>query len=108
MLEEARLDLQNSSDTDMVDARDRLSSALVAAANVLVAKAGGARRFCGPFVHDDDPTWIYFDPPGYEALLREGLLQPWLGRVRDVVEYRRPPDRGEIDLDSFPEGDEPF
>ncbi|WP_437526507.1 hypothetical protein WME79_41100 [Sorangium sp. So ce726] len=106
MLRQARLDLGNSSDTD--DARDRLCGALVAAANDLVEKADELRRFCGPFDHDGDPTWIYFDANGYAALLREGLLEPWLRRVRDVVEYRRPPDLGEIDLDHFPSGDDPF
>ncbi|WP_437853492.1 hypothetical protein [Sorangium sp. So ce363] len=108
MLRQARLDLGNSSDTDADDARDRLCGALVAAANDLVEKADGLRRFCGPFDHDGDPTWIYFDPDGYAALVREGLLEPWLRRVKNVVEYRRPPDLGEIDLDHFPSGDDPF
>jgi hypothetical protein len=99
ILKEALSDLWDSSATDTDDARDRLCGDLVAAANVLLEKAGGLCRFCGPFVHDGDPTWIYFAAAGYEALLREGLLEPWLGRVRDVVEYRRPPDWGEIDPD---------
>ncbi len=90
MLKEARLDLEKSSDKDTDDARDRLCVALVARANELAEKAGGAQRFCGPFIHGSDPTWIYFDPQAYAALLREGLLEPWLGRVKEVVEYKRP------------------
>ena len=108
MLRQALRDLENPSDTDTDDARDRLCAALAAAANDLMEKADGLRRFCGPFRWDGDPTWIYFDPDRYSALLREGLLEPWLRRVMDVVEYRRPPDLGEIDLDHFPSGDEPF
>lgn len=108
MLRQALRDLENPSDTDTDDARDRLCADLVAAANGLVEKAHGRRRFCGPFAYDGDPTWIYFDPDGYAALLREGLLEPWLCRVREVVEYRRPPDLGEIDFDHFPSGDDPF
>lgn len=108
MLREAEQDLDKPSGPDGEDARDRLCAALASAVNELLEKAHARLRFCGPFTWNDDPTWIYFDPDRYAALLQEGLLEPWLRRVRDVAKYRRPPDRGEIDFDQFPTGDDPF
>ncbi len=57
----------------------------------------------------NEPNWILCQPTRYEALLREGILSPWTGqRTKESHVYKRPPDRGEIDLENFPSGDDAF
>lgn len=108
LLQRAQRDLEAESGVEAEHARDQLCAALVVEANQLAEEAGAARRFCGPFDKDGEPTWMYFEPRGYESLMREALIEPWSGRTSDVASYQRPPDRGELDLDQFPPGDEPF
>ncbi|MDI3287842.1 hypothetical protein [Polyangium sp. 15x6] len=99
-------------DTDEDEARDRLCESLCAAANGLLEKEGQKERLCGPFhsgFNGGEPNWIYCRPERFEALLREGILSPWTGeRTKESHVYKRPPDRGEIDFDNFPSGDDPF
>ena len=111
ILAAARKDLDRP-DTDEDEARDRLCAALCAAANALLEAEGRTERFCGPF-HSDwnggEPNWIFCRPEYFETLLREGILSPWTEqRTKDSHVYKRPPDRGEIDFDNFPSGDDPF
>jgi hypothetical protein len=111
ILSAARKDLDRA-DTDEAEARDRLCAVLCEAANALLETEGKRKRFCGPFHSDSnggEPNWILCQPARYEALVREGILSPWTGqRTRESSVYERPPDRGEIDLENFPSGDDPF
>jgi hypothetical protein len=111
ILSAARKDLDRA-DTDEDAARGRLCAVLCQAANALLETEGKKKRFCGPFRSDwngGEPQWILCQPARYEALLREGILIPWTGqRAKESYRYRRPPDRGEIDLENFPSGDDPF
>lgn len=110
LLADARKDLDRSEDEDA--ARDRLCEALCFAANVLVAKAGKSERFCGPYFsrwNDGEPNWIFSEPELFERLIECGVLVRWSGqRVKPSYEYKRPPDLGEMDLENFPSGDDPF
>ncbi|UQA60543.1 hypothetical protein [Polyangium aurulentum] len=110
ILAAARKDLDRP-DTDEEEARERLCVMLCAAANAALEK-GHSERFCGPFQigsEADEPNWIFCRPERFEALLREGILSPWTSRgAQEPHVYKRPPDRGEIDFDNFPSGDDPF
>jgi len=111
ILAAAHKDLDRA-DTDEDEARDRLCAVLCAAANALLETEGKRKRFCGPFHsgwNGGEPNWIFCRPRLYEALLREGILSPWTGqRTKESYVFDSPPDRGEIDLDNFPSGDDPF
>jgi hypothetical protein len=111
ILIEAQKDLDRpGSDEDL--ARDRLCEVLCFAANALLERAGRGTRFCGPF-HDSwssgEPSWMLSEPSFYAQLIDEGVLVRWSGeREKESHPYKRPPDLGELDLDNFPSGDEPF
>lgn len=95
---------------DTSAARDRLCEALVAVANEALERSGRTERFCGPFDYLDDPCWVHGPPSRYDALIESAALVRWGGR-RPAAPARattRPPDLGELNLDEFPTGDDPF
>ena len=94
-------------------ARDALSARLCELANELLARSTD-RRFCGPFYSDfngGEPNWLLTTPARFDALIAEQLLIRWDPQLRVPAPrstYIRLPDRGEIDFDNFPSGDDPF
>jgi hypothetical protein len=112
LVAEAERALERTNDEDA--ARDRLCARLCDVANELVAAAGSDRQFCGPYFSDfngGEPNWLFTTTTQYERLLAEKLLIRWDPKLRVELmpsNYVRPPDRGEIDFDNFPSGDDPF
>lgn len=112
LVKDALRELDRIGDEDK--ARDELCKTLCDVANGLLAAVNAERRFCGPYLaafNDGEPNWLFTTPEQYQTLVAEGLLRPWDPTQRVVVvsqPYKRPPDRGEIDLSEFPSGDDPF